>query len=266
MDNNNRRFQIREHTNDSHEGFYDEILETPAGAQQLTITTATATSVSAQSLSQQEYQYLNGTPASHIAAAAVGRRLELGATARPPQFALHQPPSGFNNNTVDEGALEDSVFTTPVMNYHQRAERGRAADGEHSQLMSTGPSDLRSYWDQRPSEAAGNKQLPSLSSFEHQFEEHAGFWNDSIDISQEHDNSFAQQIADGPPTPFENQNSAEIDEDFMLNLNQEGDLERLTRKAMNDASGAWKKLTMDILRKQLDSLDEDEWMYISDCR
>ncbi|KAJ2798437.1 hypothetical protein H4R20_004823 [Coemansia guatemalensis] len=280
MDNNSRRFYINEQTDSSPDTSYNESLETPAaGMQQLTASTST------QPLNQHHYQYLSGTPASRIAAAAVGRRLDLGAAAaaRPPQFALHQPPSSFRGSNAagsgieDESAFGDSAFTTPVMDYHRRADQAAAGADRHSGLLGTGTSDLRSYgyWDETPSEATNhsNKPAPSLPSIEQQQqfeEEHSGFWGGSIDSPQDqhqqHNDSIAQQVADGPPTPFGNQSNAAVDEDFMLNLNQEGDLERLTRKAMNDANGAWKQLTMDILRKQLASLDEDEWMYVSDCR
>ncbi|KAJ2533463.1 hypothetical protein EV175_007081, partial [Coemansia sp. RSA 1933] len=53
----------------------------------------------------------------------------------------------------------------------------------------------------------------------------------------------------------------QVDQDFVLSLRQEGELETLTRKATKDAHGAWKKMTMDYLHKQVDSLEQDEWMY-----
>ncbi|KAJ2079391.1 hypothetical protein H4R24_003806 [Coemansia sp. RSA 988] len=258
MDNNSGRFYIHEQTDISPDASYHDTLETPAaGVQQLTAST--------------------NTPATRIAAAAVGRRLDLGA-ARPPQFALHQPQSGFRGSSMagtsidEESAFEDGAFTTPVMDYHRRAEQGGAAADGNNGLMDAGTSDLRSYGylDETPSETTnhGNKPPPRFSSIEQQIEEHSGFWSDAIDSpqQQQYNGTIVQQIADGPPTPFGNQSNEAVDEDFMLNLNQEGDLERLTRKAMNDANGAWKQLTMNILRKQLASLDEDEWMYVSDCR
>ncbi|KAI7835209.1 hypothetical protein BX661DRAFT_168367 [Kickxella alabastrina] len=54
-----------------------------------------------------------------------------------------------------------------------------------------------------------------------------------------------------------------VDEDFILNLRQEGDLARLTRKAVEDTKTAWKKETMQRLRAQVASLDDDAWMYQS---
>ncbi|KAJ1721586.1 hypothetical protein LPJ53_003897 [Coemansia erecta] len=54
---------------------------------------------------------------------------------------------------------------------------------------------------------------------------------------------------------------AVIDPDFILNLNQEADLERLTKKAMNDVKTAGKKEIMQRLRTQVDSLQQDAWMY-----
>ncbi|KAJ2722682.1 hypothetical protein GGI07_003145 [Coemansia sp. Benny D115] len=52
-----------------------------------------------------------------------------------------------------------------------------------------------------------------------------------------------------------------VDKDFILNLQQEGDLERLTRKAVLEAKTAWKKETMQVLRTHVDSLQDDIWLY-----
>ncbi|KAJ2496688.1 hypothetical protein GGH96_005654 [Coemansia sp. RSA 1972] len=69
-----------------------------------------------------------------------------------------------------------------------------------------------------------------------------------------------QHVMDGPPTPF-GAGPNVVDQDFILNLNQEGDIQRLTRKAEADVKHAGKQLAMDALRKQVDSLDDDNWMY-----
>ncbi|KAJ2880798.1 hypothetical protein IWW38_005890 [Coemansia aciculifera] len=52
-----------------------------------------------------------------------------------------------------------------------------------------------------------------------------------------------------------------IDEDFVQNVIQEGELERLTRVAMEETKVIWKQEIMDELRKQTDSLADDNWMY-----
>ncbi|KAJ2141064.1 hypothetical protein IW136_002398 [Coemansia sp. RSA 678] len=84
-----------------------------------------------------------------------------------------------------------------------------------------------------------------------------GYWSpdDSMTGVQ-----FNNQIMDGPPTPF-GVGPNVVDQDFILNLNQEGDIQRLTRKAEGDIKLAGKQLIVDALRKQVDSLDEDKWMY-----
>ncbi|KAJ2854163.1 hypothetical protein GGI22_004589 [Coemansia erecta] len=61
--------------------------------------------------------------------------------------------------------------------------------------------------------------------------------------------------------PQEDNGEVQVDQDFVLSLRQEGELEALTRKAMKDARGAWKQMTMDYLHKQVAGLEEDEWMY-----
>ncbi|KAJ2119390.1 hypothetical protein IW147_005910 [Coemansia sp. RSA 720] len=77
-------------------------------------------------------------------------------------------------------------------------------------------------------------------------------------------NSMGAQLGnnqvDGPPTPF-GAGPNVVDQDFILNLNQEGDIQRLTRKAEADIKHAGKQLVMDALRKQVDSLDDDKWMF-----
>ncbi|KAJ2643850.1 hypothetical protein IW137_002251 [Coemansia sp. RSA 1287] len=84
-----------------------------------------------------------------------------------------------------------------------------------------------------------------------------GYWSpdDSMTGMQ-----FNNHIMDGPPTPF-GVGPNVVDQDFILNLNQEGDIQRLTRKAEGDIKLAGKQLIVDALRKQVDSLDEDKWMY-----
>ncbi|KAJ2062491.1 hypothetical protein GGI17_002383 [Coemansia sp. S146] len=52
-----------------------------------------------------------------------------------------------------------------------------------------------------------------------------------------------------------------IDEDFVLNVIQEGELERLTKMAVEETKVAWKHEIMSSLRKQTDSLVDDDWMY-----
>ncbi|KAJ1882308.1 hypothetical protein H4R99_003898 [Coemansia sp. RSA 1722] len=52
-----------------------------------------------------------------------------------------------------------------------------------------------------------------------------------------------------------------VDPDFILNLNQEADLERLTKRAVAECAQAWKKETMQALKAQVDGLNEDSWMY-----
>ncbi|KAJ1722727.1 hypothetical protein LPJ61_005899 [Coemansia biformis] len=168
----------------------------------------------------------SGTPASRIAAAAVGRRLDLGPPPPlPPPFplALHTPAAAplprfslGGRSPPISSSPEHSAFTTPFM--HQHSGHGELGWGSAGGRGS----------------AAGR-----------------GDWISPVGQADQH-------MADGPPTPFGTQ---EVDEDFVLNLNQEGDLERLTRKAVDEARTAWKPLVMDSLKKQLASLDEDEWMY-----
>ncbi|KAJ1923790.1 hypothetical protein GGI03_001138 [Coemansia sp. RSA 2337] len=52
-----------------------------------------------------------------------------------------------------------------------------------------------------------------------------------------------------------------IDEDFVLNVIQEGELERLTKMAVEETKVAWKQEIMGELRKQTNSLVDDDWMY-----
>ncbi|KAJ2698353.1 hypothetical protein H4218_003333 [Coemansia sp. IMI 209128] len=53
----------------------------------------------------------------------------------------------------------------------------------------------------------------------------------------------------------------EVDEDFVLNVIQEGELERLTRMAVEETKIAWKHEIMGELRKQTNSLADDDWIY-----
>ncbi|KAJ2645217.1 hypothetical protein GGF44_000093 [Coemansia sp. RSA 1694] len=52
-----------------------------------------------------------------------------------------------------------------------------------------------------------------------------------------------------------------IDEDFVQNVIQEGELERLTKMAVEETKVLWKQEIMSELRKQTDSLVDDNWMY-----
>ncbi|KAJ2836715.1 hypothetical protein FBU31_001299 [Coemansia sp. 'formosensis'] len=52
-----------------------------------------------------------------------------------------------------------------------------------------------------------------------------------------------------------------IDEEFVLNVIQEGELERLTKLAVEETKILWKQEIMGELRKQTDSLADDDWMY-----
>ncbi|KAI9502044.1 hypothetical protein GGI25_004556 [Coemansia spiralis] len=76
-------------------------------------------------------------------------------------------------------------------------------------------------------------------------------------------NPPGHEMSDQPvnTTPMDIQSKKQVDQDFILSLHQEGDLETLSRKAVKDARGAWKQLTMDSLKKQVASLEQDEWMY-----
>ncbi|KAJ1997187.1 hypothetical protein H4R26_005923 [Coemansia thaxteri] len=55
--------------------------------------------------------------------------------------------------------------------------------------------------------------------------------------------------------------SSEVDEEFLQNVVQEGELERLTKLAVEETEVAWKVEIMGELRKHVDGLAEDEWMY-----
>ncbi|KAJ2775165.1 hypothetical protein IWQ56_000220 [Coemansia nantahalensis] len=157
----------------------------------------------------------SGTPATRIAAAAVGRRLDWGA----PSFSLARgavplPPPGFD--------LGRQSPATSVGGSHSPLHSAFATPVAHQHGLEWGS-------DQELADARGG-------------------WTP---LSGKH-------IADGPPTPF---GARAVDEDFILNLHQEGDLERLTRKAVSEARTAWKPLAMDALRKQVASLDADEWIH-----
>ncbi|KAJ2491133.1 hypothetical protein IWW37_002586 [Coemansia sp. RSA 2050] len=52
-----------------------------------------------------------------------------------------------------------------------------------------------------------------------------------------------------------------VDEDFVLNVVQEGELERLTRMAVEEINVVWKHEIMSELRKQTNSLADDDWIY-----
>ncbi|KAJ1752679.1 hypothetical protein LPJ55_001321 [Coemansia sp. RSA 990] len=189
--------------------------------------------------------YTTGTPASRIAAGAVGRRLDLA----PPRFALHQPPSfDLGYPAAVEEAAGSSAFATPVM--QQQQQRLYAATN------GTEPLD----WDyQTPPETGVPKPAMHMHHAE-QDHEWSPAINSSLTPSRCLNGGLGHSNADGPPTPFGNQQNA-IDQDFILNLNQEGDLEQLTRKAENDIKSAWKPLTMSALRKQIASLEDDDWMF-----
>ncbi|KAJ2384435.1 hypothetical protein H4S02_004815 [Coemansia sp. RSA 2611] len=177
-------------------------------------------------------RYASGTPASRIAAGAVGRRLDLA----PPQFGLHPPPSFSGQALAGNDMGGSSAFTTPVM---QQASNS---------------ADPRSWGYHTPPE---RESQPGLYAHE----EHDG-WSPMISTVTPTNQLGMGQSADGPPTPFGAQPHA-VDQEFILNLNQEGDLERLTRKAECDLKSAGKQLAMDELRKQVASLEDDEWIFAS---
>ncbi|KAJ2740057.1 hypothetical protein GGI20_006008 [Coemansia sp. BCRC 34301] len=52
-----------------------------------------------------------------------------------------------------------------------------------------------------------------------------------------------------------------VDEDFVQNVIQEGELERLTRMAVEETSVVWKQEIMGELRTQTNSLADDDWMF-----
>ncbi|KAJ2452926.1 hypothetical protein EV183_002595 [Coemansia sp. RSA 2336] len=187
--------------------------------------------------------YTAGTPASRIAAGAVGRRLDLA----PPRFALHQPPSfDLGYQAAVEEAAGASAFATPVT--QQQQQLYAATNGAE-------PLD----WDyQTPPETGVLKQ--AIHMHHEQDHEWSPAINSSLTPSGSLNGGLGHPNADGPPTPFGNQQNA-IDQDFILNLNQEGDLEQLTRKAESDIKTAWKPLTMNALRKQIASLEDDDWMF-----
>ncbi|KAJ2822019.1 hypothetical protein IWW50_004397 [Coemansia erecta] len=182
-------------------------------------------------------RYATGTPASRVAAGAVGRRLDLA----PPQFALHQPPAG---RILSDGMDGPSAFATPVVQQPQ----------------------LSNDWSyQTPPELGAQKPAPHIHG------EPDDDWSPAAvgsmmtppgQFSGSSNSIIQQQGIDGPPTPFGAQPNV-VDQDFILNLNQEGDLERLTRKAEADIKGAWKQLTMDALKRQVASLEDDKWMFCS---
>ncbi|KAJ2714104.1 hypothetical protein H4R19_001900 [Coemansia spiralis] len=156
----------------------------------------------------------SGTPASRIAAAAIGRRLDLGPSSFSLAHGAAAAPPGFSLGRLSPGA-SGSLNSSP----------------QHSAFATPIPHQRGMLWDADQELGGGRDKWTPLGK---------------------------QHAADGPPTPFGTQ---AVDEDFILNLNQEGDLERLTRKAVEEVRTAWKPLAMDALRKQVASLDDDEWMH-----
>ncbi|KAJ2842354.1 hypothetical protein IWW36_005938, partial [Coemansia brasiliensis] len=174
--------------------------------------------------------YTTGTPASRIAAGAIGRRLDLA----PPRFALHQPPSfDLGYQDASEETAGSSAFATPVT---------------QQQLYAPGRAEPLDWNYQTPPETGIPKPAMHIHHAE-QDHDWSPAINSSLTPSGCLNNGLGHSNADGPPTPFGNQQNS-IDQDFILNLNQEGDLEQLTRKAESDIKSAWKPLTMNALRKQ----------------
>ncbi|KAJ2156574.1 hypothetical protein GGF46_005097 [Coemansia sp. RSA 552] len=132
-------------------------------------------------------QWASGTPASRVAAAAMGRRLELGTSHG---FGAADEPQG-------------SAFATPVV-------RGQTQ-----------------RWDTPEGFGWVEEETP----------------------------------ADGRGVPAAGESRQEVDGEFILSLGEEAQLEKLTRKAQREIREAWRPMAMDALRRQVASLDEDEWMY-----
>ncbi|KAJ2762872.1 hypothetical protein H4S06_000408 [Coemansia sp. BCRC 34490] len=157
------------------------------------------------------------TPPSQVAAAAVGRRLDLGMA---PRFAVPR------ESVVEAGAGANSGSGEGI----------GAQDQLDAEYYSLGGSQL----DQLPSSPEGLLDSPGHLEGG-SFSTPAG---------------FAGHVPQG-----EKEEEEQVDQDFVLSLRQEGELEALTRKAIKDGRGAWKKMTMDYLHKQVDSLEQDGWMY-----
>lgn len=64
-----------------------------------------------------------------------------------------------------------------------------------------------------------------------------------------------------PPSDHGEEEAQIPDPEFIVNLQQEGDLERLTRKATEEGKGAWRRELMDKIRKQVESIETDEWLF-----
>ncbi|KAJ2659521.1 hypothetical protein IWW48_003467 [Coemansia sp. RSA 1200] len=155
------------------------------------------------------------TPPSQVAAAAVGRRLNLGMA---PRFAVPR------ENILETGAGANSG-----------GGEGGAQDQLDAEFYSSGGSQLG----QLPSSPEGLLDSPGHLE----------------------GGSFSTPAGFVGHVPQEKE-EAQVDQDFVLSLRQEGELEALTRKAIKDGRGAWKSMTMDYLHKQVDSLEQDGWMYL----
>ncbi|KAJ1795045.1 hypothetical protein LPJ59_004417 [Coemansia sp. RSA 2399] len=153
------------------------------------------------------------TPPTQVAAAAVGRRLDLAAL--PPRFALaHEEEQEEVEGHSGIGDMED---------YYASLTR------------------------KQPLRQPSSPNDPMYQTGEGSFPTPAGF--------------ARLQQQQQPPEQSQEDGEVQVDQDFVLSLRQEGELEALTRKAMKDARGAWKQMTMDYLHKQVAGLEQDEWMY-----
>ncbi|KAJ1946851.1 hypothetical protein EC988_005488, partial [Linderina pennispora] len=65
------------------------------------------------------------------------------------------------------------------------------------------------------------------------------------------DESFLGHYDAGDAPVWRNLHAPQVDQELLLKLNQEGDLERLTRKAVDDTHKAWKTEIMSKLRKEV---------------
>ncbi|KAJ1961837.1 hypothetical protein GGI12_003020 [Dipsacomyces acuminosporus] len=187
----------------------------------------------------------------------------------PPQFTLHQPEFNSQHQGPEDAS---SAFTTPIQQQQQQymasmdtAEfLGRAISPEDSMQRFNNHRAQGNHM--RRFELAGRLNMAdSYEEYEDGDESMitpVGRPGDAQPLSLPLDDDSSNSAYFTTPTrQGEEDTPAEVDPDFILNLNQEGDLERLTRKAVNDAKGAWKKEIMNKLRQEVDHLDQDQWLF-----
>ncbi|KAI8319104.1 hypothetical protein GQ54DRAFT_51476 [Martensiomyces pterosporus] len=193
--------------------------------------------------------------------------------APPPRFTLHQP---LPQQQEAGGGEASSAFTTPI----QQQQLGGVDTGD---LLYRGPApeDSMQRFQHRPQDRRHQFELAGLGMQHSDFDEDDSVLGDSsitplgkpggpppLPLSLDNADSAYYTT----PTRPEDANSdmqaqqaeeavVEVDQDFILNLNQEGDLERLTRKAVGETRVAWKKEIMGRLRQEVDQLDEDQWLF-----